>query len=233
MKTSDFAYDLPPELIAQHPAATRTASRLLHVAADGLQDRAIVDLPSLLRPGDLLVFNDTRVIKARLFGHKPTGGRVEILVERVLGEREVLAQIGASKTPKAGSTIAVDDDAAVFEVLGRDQDFFHLQLVGKQASVLDLLERSGRLPLPPYIHHAPDASDAERYQTVFAREPGAVAAPTDGLHFERALLAALHARGIESATLTLHVGAGTFQPVRVEDLSAHRMHAERYRIPQD
>ena len=231
MKTSDFAYDLPPELIAQHPAARRTASRLLHVAPGGVADRMIVDLPSLLRPGDLLVFNDTRVINARLFGHKATGGRVEILVERVLGERDVLAQLGVSKTPKAGSTITLDDDAAQFEVVGRDDAFFHLRLVGDHSTVLDVLERAGRLPLPPYIHHVPNASDAERYQTVFAREPGAVAAPTAGLHFDETLLAALHARGVESDTLTLHVGAGTFQPVRVEDLSDHRMHAERYRIP--
>jgi S-adenosylmethionine:tRNA ribosyltransferase-isomerase len=232
VKTSDFTFDLPPELIAQHPAANRAGSRLLHVAQGGLADRAIVDLPDLLRPGDLLVFNDTRVIKARLFGHKATGGRVEILVERVLGEREVLAQIGASKTPKAGSLIALENDPASFEVLGRDEAFFHLRWKG-QGTVLDLLERAGRLPLPPYIRHAPDAADAERYQTVFAREPGAVAAPTAGLHFDPPLLAALRGRGIQAATLTLHVGAGTFQPVRVEDLSEHRMHAERYRIPAE
>ena len=232
MKTSDFTYDLPSELIAQHPAATRTASRLLHVAPDGLDDRAIVDLPDLLRPGDLLVFNDTRVIKARLLGHKPTGGKVEILVERVIAEREVLAQVGASKTPKAGGTIALENEDGTFEVVGRDEAFFHLRWTGSGA-VLDLLERAGRLPLPPYIRHAPDASDAERYQTVFAREPGAVAAPTAGLHFDPALLAALEARGIGTATLTLHVGAGTFQPVRVENLAEHRMHAERYRVSPD
>ena len=232
MKTSDFTYDLPPDLIAQHPAQARAASRLLHVAMGGLADRAIVDLPGLLRPGDLLVFNDTRVIKARLFGRKPTGGKVEILVERALGEREALAQIGASKMPKAGGRIALDNEPGAFEVLGRDEAFFHLRWDG-EGSVLDLLERAGRLPLPPYIHHAPDAADAERYQTVFAREPGAVAAPTAGLHFDEALLAALRARGIGTATLTLHVGAGTFQPVRVEDLSAHRMHAERFRITDE
>ncbi|MCC2657070.1 MAG: queA [Panacagrimonas sp.] len=231
MKTSDFSYDLPPELIAQAPAASRSASRLLHVGSK-LADLATSDLPGLLRSGDLLVFNDTRVIKARLLGHKPTGGRVEILVERVLGEREVLAQIGASKTPKAGSLIALENDPATFEVLGRDDAFFHLRWSG-EGTVLDLLERAGRLPLPPYIQHAPDAADAERYQTMFAREPGAVAAPTAGLHFDESLLAALRARGIGTATLTLHVGAGTFQPVRVENLSEHRMHAERYRIPAE
>jgi S-adenosylmethionine:tRNA ribosyltransferase-isomerase len=231
VKTSEFKYDLPPELIAQRPAASRAASRLLHVASTGLADRAIVDLPELLRAGDLLVFNDTRVIKARLFGHKPTGGRVEILIERVLDEREMLAQIGASKAPKPGSLLGLDHDPAVLEVLGReDETFYRLRLTGESDSVLGLLDRAGRLPLPPYIKHAPDASDAERYQTVFAREPGAVAAPTAGLHFDEPLLAALRARGIEIATLTLHVGAGTFQPVRVEDLSHHRMHTERYRI---
>ncbi|MGQ0529436.1 MAG: tRNA preQ1(34) S-adenosylmethionine ribosyltransferase-isomerase QueA [Panacagrimonas sp.] len=228
MKTSDFAFELPPELIAQHPAALRSASRLLHVGAR-LADRRMVELPTLLRPGDLLVFNDTRVIKARLLGHKPSGGRVEMLIERVLDEREALAQVGASKTPKPGSWIQIDGEAVRVEVLGRDEGFFHLRLHGDEAW-LALLERAGRLPLPPYIHHTPDADDAQRYQTVFAREPGAVAAPTAGLHFDEALLAALRAHGVQIATLTLHVGAGTFQPVRVENLAEHRMHAERYRV---
>lgn len=230
MKTADFRFELPPELIAQHPAATRSASRLLHLAADGPHDRAVTDLPGLLRADDLLVFNDTRVIKARLFGKKATGGRVEILVERLLGEHEVLAQLGVSKTPRPGSWISLDDDAARVEVLGRDDAFFRLRLEGEDGW-LDLLERVGRLPLPPYIRHAPEAEDDARYQTVFAREPGAVAAPTAGLHFDEALLAALRARGVQTATLTLHVGAGTFQPVRVDDLSEHRMHAERYHVP--
>lgn len=231
MKTADFHFDLPHELIAQHPAATRSASRLLHVGK-ALADRVIDDLPALLRAGDLLVFNDTRVIKARLFGRKATGGKVEMLVERVLGAREALAQIGASKTPKAGARIAIEGDAAQFEVLGRDEHFFHLRLHG-EGTVLDLLERAGRLPLPPYIRHAPDEHDAQRYQTVFAREPGAVAAPTAGLHFDAPLLEALRARQVQIATLTLHVGAGTFQPVRVENLAEHRMHAERYRVPPE
>lgn len=232
MKTSDFCFELPEALIAQHPAATRSASRLLQLAAGGLHDRAVTDLPALLRAGDLLVFNDTRVIKARLFGHKATGGRVEILVERLLGEHEVLAQLGVSKTPQAGSWISIDGDAGRVEVLGRDESFFRLRLHGEDGW-LALLDRVGRLPLPPYIRHVPEAEDDARYQTVFAREPGAVAAPTAGLHFDEALLAALRARGMQTATLTLHVGAGTFQPVRVDDLSEHRMHAERYRVPAE
>ncbi|MGQ0699562.1 MAG: tRNA preQ1(34) S-adenosylmethionine ribosyltransferase-isomerase QueA [Panacagrimonas sp.] len=228
MKISDFAYVLPPDLIAQRPAATRSGSRLLHVGS-ALQDRAVGELPSLLRAGDLLVFNDTRVIKARLFGSKPTGGRVEVLVERLLGEREALAQLGVSKTPLAGSWIEIDGGGARVEVLGRDESFFHLRLES-EGNWLELLERVGRLPLPPYIHHDPAADDDARYQTVFAREPGAVAAPTAGLHFDDALLSALRAGGIETATLTLHVGAGTFQPVRVENPAEHRMHAERFRV---
>ena len=230
MKTSDFHYELPPELIAQQPAARRSASRLLHVGRT-LADLRMTDLPDLLRAGDLLVFNDTRVLKARLQAHKDTGGRVEILVERLIGEREMQAQLGVSKTPKAGAFLHVDGQTQRLEVLGRDGGFFHLRLQG-EGSLAELLDRAGSLPLPPYIHHAPGADDAERYQTVFAREPGAVAAPTAGLHFDSPLLEALKARGIETATLTLHVGAGTFQPVRVDDLSEHRMHAERYRVPE-
>ncbi|SEQ57542.1 S-adenosylmethionine:tRNA ribosyltransferase-isomerase [Solimonas aquatica] len=226
MRRADFHYELPPELIAQHPSAERSASRLLHVGAT-LADRHIRELPQLLSPGDLLVFNDTRVIPARLYGRKSTGGQVEILVERVLDARRFLAQLGVSKKPKAGGVIELGEDRLT--VLGREDDLFELQLQG-EGEVMAFLERAGRLPLPPYITHAPDAGDAERYQTVFAREPGAVAAPTAGLHFDAPLLAALKARGVQTATLTLHVGAGTFQPLRVEDLSQHRMHAERYVI---
>jgi S-adenosylmethionine:tRNA ribosyltransferase-isomerase len=226
-RRSDFFYELPQELIAQHPAHPRSASRLLHVAANGLSDQKTTSLPELLQPNDLLVFNDTRVIPARLFGHKPTGGRVQILVERVLGEREILAQIGASKTPKPGGHITVAD--ADFVMLDRDEDLFRLRYDGS-GTVLDFLERAGQLPLPPYIQHRPDSEDAERYQTVFAREPGAVAAPTAGLHFDETLLSALRAQGIRTATLTLHVGAGTFQPMRVENIAEHRMHAERYNV---
>jgi len=228
MRKSDFHYELPDELIAQLPTPQRSASRLLHLAPDGsLVDRQIRDLPGLLQPGDLLVFNDTRVIPARLFGRKPTGGRVEILVERVLGEREVLAQLGVSKKPRTGGQIEVAE--ALLTVLGRDDDLFHLRYEG-DGTVMDFLHRAGQLPLPPYITHAPDGYDAERYQTLFAAQPGAVAAPTAGLHFDEPLLAAIRERGIETATVTLHVGAGTFQPVRVDDLAEHRMHAERYEI---
>lgn len=230
MHLSDFHYELPPELIAQYPAQQRSSSRLLCVGAGAPQDRLITELPELLEPNDLLVFNDTRVIPARLFGRKPTGGKVEILVERVLGDQEIIAQVGASKTPKPGSQIEVA--GASFTMLGREDDMFHLRLEGAE-TVMQLLERAGRLPLPPYISHAPDAADAERYQTVFARTPGAVAAPTAGLHFDEELLARLDAAGIQRATVTLHVGAGTFQPIRVQEIAQHRMHAERYEISQE
>ncbi|MGQ0622354.1 MAG: tRNA preQ1(34) S-adenosylmethionine ribosyltransferase-isomerase QueA [Panacagrimonas sp.] len=230
MKTSDFHFDLPGSLIAQHPAATRSASRLLYLPAGSSPlDRQIGDLPELLRSGDLLVFNDTRVIKARLFGRKETGGRVEVLVERVLDAREARVQLGVSKTPKPGTLIILDQDTARLRVLGREEEFFRLRIEGDE-SWLDLLERVGRLPLPPYIRHAPDGEDEKRYQTVFAREPGAVAAPTAGLHFDEVLLRRLREHGVQIGMLTLHVGAGTFQPVRMPDLSEHRMHAERYRI---
>jgi S-adenosylmethionine:tRNA ribosyltransferase-isomerase len=226
-RRSDYFYELPPELIAQHPVDPRSASRLLHLQSDGLADRRMTDLPALLRPDDLLVFNDTRVIPARLFGRKPTGGRVEILVERVLGEQELLAQIGASKTPRPGGRVEVAD--AAFVMIDRADDMFRLRYEGP-GTVLEFLERAGRMPLPPYIHHDPDGTDVERYQTVFARAPGAVAAPTAGLHFDAALLQGIRAASIRTATLTLHVGAGTFQPMRAEELGEHRMHAERYEI---
>ena len=234
MRRSDFNYELPPELIAQFPAERRSASRLLEVRPDGeLVDRQMHQFADLLEPGDLLIFNDTRVIPARLFGRKPTGGRVEILVERLLGEREALAQVGASKTPKPGGEILIDlsegEAPAELVMIDRQDDMFRLQL-RSAGSFESLMERVGRLPLPPYIEHAPEGFDAERYQTVFAARPGAVAAPTAGLHFDEALLAALSARGVHTATLTLHVGAGTFQPLRVDDLSQHRMHSERYEI---
>ncbi len=228
MRKRDFHYELPEALIAQRPAAERSASRLLHLPAGGApQDLSMRELPRLLEPGDLLIFNDTRVIPARLFGRKETGGRVEILVERVLDDRELVAQLGFSKTPKPGSRILVGDDA--FTVLGREEDLFRLRYDGG-GSAMSFLERAGRTPLPPYIHHLPDDADAERYQTLFAKQPGAVAAPTAGLHFDEPLLAEVRARGVRIETLTLHVGAGTFQPVRVDDLSQHRMHAERYEI---
>ncbi|MDP9142695.1 MAG: tRNA preQ1(34) S-adenosylmethionine ribosyltransferase-isomerase QueA [Pseudomonadota bacterium] len=229
MRRSDFDYVLPETLIAQHPQPQRSASRLLHLGADGgLNDRRMTELPDLLAAGDLLIFNDTRVIPARLFGRKPTGGRVEILVERVLDAHELMVQLGVSKKPRPGSVITLDSGDQLIAV-DRDDDLFRLRYEGADG-VMALLQRAGQLPLPPYIEHKPDQEDAERYQTVFAREPGAVAAPTAGLHFDEALLKQLRERGVETATLTLHVGAGTFQPVRSDDLSEHRMHAERYQI---
>ena len=226
MKKSDFRYELPPALIAQAPLARRSASRLLVIppAPAPFADHVFHELPALLAPGDLLVFNDTRVIPARLFGSKQTGGRVEILVERLLGDGEARAQLGVSKTPKPGARIALDAGGEA-EVLGRDGEFFHLRF--HVAEGLEAwLEHAGRLPLPPYIQREPGADDAERYQTVFARQAGAVAAPTAGLHFDQPLLDALAARGVQSGHVTLHVGAGTFQPVRVDDLSEHVMHSE-------
>jgi S-adenosylmethionine:tRNA ribosyltransferase-isomerase len=228
LSIEDFDYELPPGLIAQHPGETRSGSRLLCVGAS-LADRRFFELPQLLAPGDLLVFNDTRVIKARLAGEKASGGRVEVLIERVLSAHEALAQVRASKPPRAGSVLRLAGSLEV-RVLGREGEFFRLQFPGDTA-VLDLLERHGGVPLPPYITHAPEAQDERRYQTVYARAPGAVAAPTAGLHFDEPLLAALRGRGIDVAYVTLHVGAGTFQPVRVKNLAEHRMHGERYEIP--
>ncbi|WP_428420962.1 tRNA preQ1(34) S-adenosylmethionine ribosyltransferase-isomerase QueA [Methylibium sp.] len=234
---ADFDFALPPELIAQHPAPERSGSRLLDGRGDAPLDRRFRELPALLAPGDLLVFNDTRVIKARLYGHKASGGSVEALVERVLpGTHEVWAHLRASKSPKPGSRVrfAGRDAHAAFdaEVLGRcgpDGSLFHLRLPGEPFA---LLERHGHVPLPPYITHTDDADDERRYQTVFARRPGAVAAPTAALHFDADVLAALQARGVGSASVTLHVGAGTFQPVRVENLAEHRMHSEWFELPQ-
>jgi S-adenosylmethionine:tRNA ribosyltransferase-isomerase len=226
MKKSDFHFELPSELIAQAPLPERSASRLLVVAPApaALDDRAVRDLPSLLQPGDLLIFNDTRVIPARLFGRKATGGRVEILIERLLPDNEARAQVSVSKSPKPGSRIALDAGGEA-EVLGRDGEFYHLRFhVGDNLE--SWLLHAGRLPLPPYIQREPGADDAERYQTVFAKEVGAVAAPTAGLHFDEALLDALRARGVEFGHVTLHVGAGTFQPMRADDVREHRMHSE-------
>ena len=227
MKKSDFDYHLPTELIAQAPLAERSASRLLVVppAPGALEDRQVCDLDQLLQPGDLLVFNNTRVIPARLFGTKATGGKVEILIERLLGEHDVRAQVGASKSPKPGSFIDLDAGGQA-EVLGRDGEFYLLRL-HVPGDLQDWLEEAGRLPLPPYITRDVDNADKQRYQTVFAREAGAVAAPTAGLHFDQALLERLRAGGVQFGYVTLHVGAGTFQPVRVDDLSQHRMHSER------
>ncbi len=226
MNKSDFHYELPARLIAQSPLPERSASRMLVVppAPAALLDRGINELPGFLRAGDLLVFNDTRVIPARLFGTKDSGGRVEILIERITGAHEVIAQVGASKSPKADSIITLDEGTRI-RVLGRDGEFYRLQF--ETAEPLDkLLLRAGRMPLPPYIQRATDISDDERYQTLFARHSGAVAAPTAGLHFDEPLLAAIKARGVEFGHVTLHVGAGTFQPMRTESLAEHRMHSE-------
>ena len=227
MKKSDFHYHLPVELIAQAPLAERSASRLLLVppAPAAFADHGIRDLPDLLLPGDLLVFNDTRVIPARLFGHKQgSGGKVEILVERLLPGDEARVQLGVSKSMKPGGLIELDAGGQAV-VLGRDGEFSLLRF-DVDGALPDWLQHAGQLPLPPYIHRAPGADDQARYQTVFAREPGAVAAPTAGLHFDEALLEVLRERGVETGHVTLHVGAGTFQPVRVDDLSEHRMHSE-------
>jgi S-adenosylmethionine:tRNA ribosyltransferase-isomerase len=227
----DFDFALPPELIAQHPAARRSSSRLL----DGTQaqpvDRVFCELPQLLAPGDLLVFNDTKVVKARLFGEKPTGGKAELLIERVLAGREVVAHMKVSKKPPPGTALRMqggftatltgrwpDDQGQLFRFTLSDDPY-------------QLMERHGHVPLPPYIEHADTPEDVQRYQTVFARRPGAVAAPTAALHFDEDLLAQLDARGIRRASVTLHVGAGTFQPVRTDNIAEHRMHSEWYEVP--
>ena len=228
LSIEDFDYELPPGLIAQYPSETRSGSRLLCVGAS-LADRRFLELPQLLAPGDLLVFNDTRVIKARLFGHKETGGHIEVLIERVLSAHEALAQVHAGRAAKPGSTLRLVGGLDV-RVLGREEEFYHLRFPEK-GTILDLLERHGGVPLPPYISHTPQTEDERRYQTVYARSSGAVAAPTAGLHFDEPLLAALAERGVEFAWVTLHVGAGTFQPVRAKNLAKHRMHGERYEIP--
>ena len=247
MKLSDFDYHLPEDLIAQHPLAKRDASRLLEVLPNPddsqkpqLNDRIFTEIETLLNKGDLLVFNDTKVIPARVFGKKDSGGKVELLIERVLGEFTALTQIRSSKTPKPGTTIWIGNEANPIkvEVISRHQcpnsdelsPFFEVRF---EKNCLDSLIEFGELPLPPYIEHTPDASDNERYQTVVAKNPGAVAAPTAGLHFDEALIERLKAKGVKIAFVTLHVGAGTFTPVRTEDLSKHQMHFERYSIAQE
>jgi S-adenosylmethionine:tRNA ribosyltransferase-isomerase len=226
MQRSDFYFELPPELIAQHPTADRGASRLLCVdaARSQLRDRQFSDLPDLLRAGDLLVFNDTRVIPARLHGEKESGGKVEVLVERVLDAHHVLAHVRASKSPKLGNRLRLEGclDA---EVLGREGDLFKIRFDDPR-EVLEVLDAHGHMPLPPYIDREDAEQDRERYQTVYAQRPGAVAAPTAGLHFDEAMLEKLRAKGVNTTQVTLHVGAGTFQPVRVDDIREHHMHSE-------
>lgn len=228
----DFDFALPPELIAQHPATERAGSRLLDGTGAAPVDRSFRDLPSLLRVGDLMVFNDTQVVKARLFGEKPSGGKLELLIERVLHGREVVAHMKVSKKPQPGTVLQMvggftatltgrwpQDDGPLFRFTLSDDPYA-------------LMERHGHVPLPPYITHTDSADDERRYQTVFAKHPGAVAAPTAALHFDEAMLATLDAQGVRRATVTLHVGAGTFQPVKTENLSEHRMHSERYAVPE-
>ena len=229
MQRADFEFDLPPHLIAQAPAPQRSASRLLCLdgATGAWHDRHFIDLPALLEPGDLLVFNDTRVVPARVFGAKPSGGRVEMLLERATGERSACVHLRASKPSRAGTQILLPGGASA-RVVGREDDLYRVEF---SCEVLGFFERHGRMPLPPYITREPEAADSQRYQTVFAREPGAVAAPTAGLHFDAPLLQALTAHGVHSAFVTLHVGAGTFAPVREQDLDAHHLHLERFRIP--
>ncbi len=229
----DFDFALPPELIAQHPAAERSASRLLDGTGAAPVDRIFRELPALLSPGDLLVFNDTKVVKARLFGEKPTGGKVELLIERVLQGREVAAHMKVSKKPPVGTTLAMvggftatlqgrwpGDDGPLFRFALSDEPYV-------------LMEQYGHVPLPPYIEHGDSPQDVQRYQTVFAKNPGAVAAPTAALHFDEPLLAQLEVRGIRRASVTLHVGAGTFQPVKVDNIADHTMHSERYDVPAE
>ena len=248
MQLSDFNYDLPPELIAQHPLPQRSGSRLLELAqsANGRPeciDRSFTDIVQLIGPNDLLIFNDTRVIPARLFGQKETGGQVEVLIERITGPNQAIAQIRASKVPKPGGKIqlrahsdsSAPDDALELVVngqvnLGGNSDFYEIIFPDNAMAVL---ERYGELPLPPYISHTPDEEDTNRYQTVMAQKPGAVAAPTAGLHFDEALLKRLRDHGVQQAAITLHVGAGTFTPVRHEDLTLHQMHYEWYSIPKN
>nr|WP_249417629.1 tRNA preQ1(34) S-adenosylmethionine ribosyltransferase-isomerase QueA [Pusillimonas minor] len=225
-----FDYELPPELIAQKPAAERTASRLLHLnAASQLHDRQFADLPGLLRPNDVLVFNNTKVIKARLRGHKESGGKVELLVERITDATRGLAHIKASKSPKPGTRLRIAN-AFTMTVTGRQGELFEVEF---PEDALTLLDQFGATPLPPYIEHAADNEDDERYQTVYARQPGAVAAPTAGLHFDQPMLDRLAGAGIAQCYVTLHVGAGTFQPVRVDNISEHVMHYERFSVDAD
>jgi S-adenosylmethionine:tRNA ribosyltransferase-isomerase len=229
LKRSDFQFDLPRELIAQQPLSRRSDSRLLRLSKSGgqLDDGRILDLPELFREGDLLVFNNTRVIPARLFGRKETGGQVEVMLERMIDDSECLAQLRVSKSPRDGSIIFLEDNSQL-EVTGREGSFFSLRLLGGVLG--EKLEKLGHMPLPPYIEREDTLQDRERYQTVYASHPGAVAAPTAGLHFDDALLDRIESRGVERVEVTLHVGAGTFQPVRCDDIADHRMHAERLEV---
>lgn len=227
MHLNDFHFDLPAELIARYPLAKRSASRLLCLdkETEGFVHRSFYELIDLISPGDLLVFNDTKVIPARLFGKKKTGGNVEILVEKILDDHRVLAQVRASKSPRIGETIYFAEDICL-EVVGRQQQFYELSYPAPDRTILELIEAIGQIPLPPYMHRVPDEHDQERYQTVYAKLKGSVAAPTAGLHFDEALLGELKDKQVEMGYLTLHIGAGTFAPVRVDNILEHKMHAE-------
>ena len=232
MQKSDFSFHLPEELIAQTPLPVRSASRLLvcHRNSLATEDRQFSDISSFLKAGDLLVFNNTRVIPARLYGKKDTGGRVEILLEKILDDKRFVAMLRCSKTPQIGQKILIADDQAV-SYEGRKGDFFQFRY--EEGGLHQLFIEHGRMPLPPYIQRMADEQDEDRYQTIFARKPGAVAAPTASLHFDEAILQGLQQKGINTAEITLHVGAGTFQPVRVDDLSQHIMHAETYNLSEE
>lgn len=238
MKVADFDYDLPTELIAQFPASERVHSRLLHADGAGrLKDRKVADIGALLSPGDLLLLNDTKVIPARIFGKKDTGGRVEILMERIVAKHQFLAQLRSSRSPKVGQTIVVDSDNDVrLTMVGRQDSFFLLEISplngSKNIDLLNWFEKVGHIPLPPYIDRDDQSTDKSRYQTVYAQEFGAVAAPTAGLHYDEALLGAIKSKGVNVATVTLHVGAGTYQPVKVDSVAEHKMHSEWIAVNQ-
>ncbi|WP_407332343.1 tRNA preQ1(34) S-adenosylmethionine ribosyltransferase-isomerase QueA [Enterovibrio sp. 27052020O] len=235
MQVSDFHFDLPDSLIARYPQPERTASRLLQLNGNTgeLSHKQFTDILDLVEPGDLMVFNNTRVIPARVFGRKASGGKIEVLVERVLDEKSILAHVRASKSPKPGNLLLLgENDEFEAEMVARHDALFEIRFHGEQA-VLDILNQVGHMPLPPYIDRPDEDSDKERYQTVYNQKPGAVAAPTAGLHFDEKILAALKEKGVETAFVTLHVGAGTFQPVRVDDINDHIMHSEYAEVPQD
>ena len=237
MKTRDFHFDLPDELIAQQPCEQRSASRLLHITrgSNHLQHRQFKDLPNLLNKGDLLVFNDTRVIPARLYGHKSTGGKIEVLIERLIDDKKCLAHVRASKTPKPGSVISISNNAGSdYDLIieGRQDDLFILSS-NTDIKLTEIMERVGHMPLPPYITRGDEAFDFERYQTVYSKKPGAVAAPTAGLHFDDEILGQIADKGVLSTYVTLHVGAGTFQPVRTEHIKDHLMHSEYLEVSQE
>ena len=241
MKVSDFHFDLPDELIARYPKPERTASRLLQLNGENgeIFHRTFSDVLDLIQEGDLLVFNNTRVIPARMFGHKASGGKIEVLVERVLSETTFLAHVRSSKAPKTGAELILGEDklgegnGVRVNMLGRQDALFELEIADKSTALLDVLQQIGHMPLPPYIDRPDEDADQERYQTVYNKVPGAVAAPTAGLHFDDELLAKLNAKGVNFAFVTLHVGAGTFQPVRVENIEEHHMHAEYVEVSQE